>query len=1264
MKITAKSRHLRIAAILALGMNTLIFADVVFNPLNQPQVTVGQYAIQNRDLTRGPTKAYRPWYENGAWQGDVIEYDILADGTRTTDALVGSNPPSAPGSNWMARATFADKEAADANYWKHRNIISYNDGQIDFTWNALSTAQKMALDPAACDPNGDGNTSDMLTESEVLNYIRGDHTNEKINGGYFRTRYSLLGDITTSPVYIGPPHELLGKMTGYATFASDKTSRAGVVATAANDGMLHILDEADGSEVFAYIPSMVIGNLSQLDGRAQAYSHAYFLSGELNAGSAQIGENWHTILTGGCGPGCAGLFALDMTDPTSTDTRIMFEKTSSDFGYIYGKPQIAPLGTDDAPHWYIITGNGYSTSSGYPTTLKFVSLDNFSIVYTVTVSGDTGGLSAPTLLSTDGDDIPDLAFAGDLNGDLWMFKIDHSNPGASTYVKVFDGSPDQPITSAPAVTRHPREEGYMVYFGTGSVLSLEDALDDGEYPAGSGTYTRKQAIYGIWVDTSAYLSNDSSVVTAFKVGLPYTSTNLQTQSLTQTSKQFITGGPTVNVRIVTTEQAVNYRCPFPSTTCTLHKGWKVALPDCGERLLGTPFVRAGRVQFVTNNPTGLNCGERTLVGNSWIMSLNFVTGGDGVTMDGGNYLNTVFYNLNGDTVLNSRDIVTVSDTPKAVVGFGIGFGNIAQPTFARLRLGTDKMFINDLILPLPQLPPPSGAFLNGHIDVETDGPNSGLLKGGNVAPNAVSKESEGYNITTSDGLGGGVDGHVHAYDLIHGVTWVDLFQLEPRRGLANLGAVVSDPSCGTTTNHKQIAVGTKCIDAVEGELNRAYDTLQTDANGFAEDSMQSEVYSLGGSTPLDPNQKFIVVLANADRSNDGYLQIGCRTWPVLAYQNMITTQLESGKAPSALVDTDGGGLVFTLAGIYGANPSTCPSGEFAIQHGLSSTPTLRVGFGQQSIYKGGIHATLPQCVLGLHDYRDKICYSDQRTLTAAESAVARIKAGTIKPRVYKSCGGIDPSVPPDNYLRDPAQNLHITKDGSGYRWRNGALTVQLLKVDNTTNAALYTLQDPGTLTSNSGTIAKAFTTNGGITANTTTKGPNESGLLYEVTMFWHYGALANDWRRGTIASIPCFGDSNYQSAEGQEQKGLNNGDYQKLAGPVLDQIDAYAAALQALKTARTQQDEGGVSQALLALAQLLANPDLAQYDKYRIYAPGHVPEQKLLDIDKGQLDAGGSGNRSTYDGSPADVTAIETIDLEAKGPNYFYGRRNWVDIRQ
>jgi hypothetical protein len=1320
MKLAIKNSPLKILALAALGVSTLIFAVAVFLPSTQPTVTMGQYALKNNDLTKGATTAYRPWFENGAWQGDIIEYEILTDGSRRTDVNVGANPAEqgnlgycgrALSGCWSARATFDAEEAADASYWQNRNIITNNAGQTAFTWDNLSPAQRNALDPETVSnitAAGDATLNDEPYISEILNYIRGERIHERSNiapgvtDAYFRTRYNLLGDVTASPVYIGPPRELLGKVDGYVTFSTTYASRAARLAVPANDGMLHILDAADGSEVLAYVPSMVINKLGLLAARDQTYEHTYYLAGELLQGSAQIGDTWHTILTGGGGPGFPGLFALDMTNPAFTSDKLLFEKTLSDgFGFIYGKPQIVPLGTDNAnPDWYIVTGNGYSTTSGHPTALKFVSLDNFNTVYTVTISGSNGGLSAPTLLSTDGDDIPDLAFAGDINGDLWMFEIDQSDPGASTYTKVFDGSPDQPISNAPIVAEHPTEDGYLVFFGTGSIFSSDDALNDGEYPAGSGSFIKKQAVYGIWVDTSD--------LTTFKAGLPYDSADLQTQTLATTSKQFVTGGPIQNVRITPSEQAVNYRCPFPADTCDLHKGWMVSLPNCGERLIGTPFVRAGRIQFVTTNPTGLNCGERTLEGDSWVMSLDYVTGGDGN--------NTVVYNLNDDLVLDDGDTVpfTVSgeSVNKAPVGLGLGEGNISQPTFARLKLGTDKMFINGLILAFPPIANP-GEILGGHIDVETDSPSNGV-----IATNNRDKHSEGYNIQINDGLGGAVDGHVHDYDGIHAVDHVDLFELEPRRGEANLITAVAAPpdddgNCSTTDNEKGIPVGNDaCLQAVEGELNRAYDTLHTDADGESDPLngpadatgmptpiKQSEVNSLNATTPPDyttpvPATKFIVVLANAELSTGGTLQIGCRHWPVAEYQKMITPQLLAGTRPDQLDDTyhsTTNNLVFTLNDILNAGTNgVCPDIDenFAYAHGISQSPTLRVGFGERAIYDQGIIATRSQCVLGLHKPKDKVCFTDEQILSNAEGNLGTDKFYNPSSTSCTSFTGMD--TPPANYIRNPAWNMHITPDGNNtYRWRNGALTVQLLRV-NSDGSAAYTLQTQY-LTSGSGIIARAFTPvtvdngmNGAnkvtITDFTDNRGPNQSGMLYEANIFFHYSALVDGLRNADPAgnSTPpeggCYAGSGYSGHSVIDVGGLNPAEYKSLVNPLKAQCDAagegevcplqrYSELLQIIED---PESEDQLNQALLELANLLASsPELAEYVKYREYvSPKYNYGKDLLDIDRKQLEGGGSDASTNEDGTPADVTTIETIDLEAKGPNFAYGRRNWVDIKQ
>ena len=335
-----KYRYLKVFGLLGLCMSGLIYAVAFLNPENQPTIMIGKYALKSNDLILGDTRAYRSWYENGAWQGDVIEYEILSDGgVRRTDVAVGANPATAgnagmcdrtPGC-WSARATFVAAGAdvpsdIPGSYWHNRNIITTTGGnQVDFLWNNLSATQKWALDSTTVgNPDGDPTTADAVDPtvdqgdpdfSPILNYIRGDRRKERnLDGGFLRRRYSVLGDITRSPVYIGPPRELLGSLDGYSEFRTALATVAGVVATPANDGMMHFFDENSGAENYAYIPSMVIGKLDQLAARNSTYNHTYYLDGEIAVTSAQINPStctsadvsgcaWKRVLASGGGAG-------------------------------------------------------------------------------------------------------------------------------------------------------------------------------------------------------------------------------------------------------------------------------------------------------------------------------------------------------------------------------------------------------------------------------------------------------------------------------------------------------------------------------------------------------------------------------------------------------------------------------------------------------------------------------------------------------------------------------------------------------------------------------------------------------------------------------------------------------------------------------------------------------------------------------------------------------------------------------------------------
>jgi type IV pilus assembly protein PilY1 len=88
----------------------------------------------------------------------------------------------------------------------------------------------------------------------------------------------------------------------------------------------------------------------------------------------------------------------------------------------------------------------------------------------------------------------DLAYAGDLLGNLWRFNLEDANPANWTATRIFtatyfDGAIDvlQPITSQPLVVKHPNEIGFIITFGTGSFVTRADASS-----------IEVQSVYGIW----------------------------------------------------------------------------------------------------------------------------------------------------------------------------------------------------------------------------------------------------------------------------------------------------------------------------------------------------------------------------------------------------------------------------------------------------------------------------------------------------------------------------------------------------------------------------------------------------------------------------------------------------------------------------------------------------------------------------------------------------------------------------------------------
>ncbi len=512
----------------------------------------------------------------------------------------------------------------------NRLIATWNPATADgapFEWGNLAAAQQS-----------------QLGAQTVLNYLRGDTSLEKRNGGSYRNRSQLLGDITDSnPIYVGTPTGPYSDPS-YTAFAAAQAARPPVIYVGANDGMLHAIDTTTGNERFAFIPNGVFGNLAKLSSPLFNTSHQFFVDGSPTAGDALLGDGyWHTLLVSGEGAGGNTMFALDVTAPqsiTSESTlasKVLWEFTDADMGLSYSQPAIARVNANpvlDAssnltvPGFAVFFGNGYNSPSGHailyavhPSTGAVIAkIDLCSKVAGACSTSLPDGLSGVVAANANGllGGPVDMVYAGDLQGNLWAINVTDANPAnwkVRVLFKATDSSSNpQPITSTPSVTLNPNfptNIGLMVFFGTGQLLNTNDLSS-----------TQTQSFYGVW-DNCNYAGLLSLCTTA-------TRSNLLQQTITDIPAGTLDslGNPLPYAVRNVSNTAVNWAS---------QQGWYMDLPGPtpsypsnypAERVLNTSTIENGGVVFTTNTPppppSATVCDNRF---SSFLMDLNFINGG-------------------------------------------------------------------------------------------------------------------------------------------------------------------------------------------------------------------------------------------------------------------------------------------------------------------------------------------------------------------------------------------------------------------------------------------------------------------------------------------------------------------------------------------------------------------------------------------------------------------------------------------------------------
>ncbi|EMR8499582.1 pilus assembly/adherence protein PilC, partial [Neisseria gonorrhoeae] len=296
----------------------------------------------------------------------------------------------------------------------------------------------------------------------------------------------------------------------------------GYLATAANDGMVHIFKKNGGSDErsynlkLSYIPGTmerkdIEGNDSDLAKELRAFAEKGYVGDRYGVDGGFVlrritddqDRQKHFFMFGAMGLGGRGAYALDLSkiDSSNLTGVSMFDVQNDknnnnnkndnnrvELGYTVGTPQI---GKTQNGKYAAFLASGYAAkdiaSQENKTALYVYDLENGSgsLIKKIEAPGGKGGLSSPTLVDKDLDGIVDIAYAGDRGGNMYRFDLSDSDSSKWSVSTIFEGG--KPITSAPAVSR--LADKRVVIFGTGSDLSEEDVLN-----------TDEQYIYGIFDD--------------------------------------------------------------------------------------------------------------------------------------------------------------------------------------------------------------------------------------------------------------------------------------------------------------------------------------------------------------------------------------------------------------------------------------------------------------------------------------------------------------------------------------------------------------------------------------------------------------------------------------------------------------------------------------------------------------------------------------------------------------------------------------------
>lgn len=496
---------------------------------------------------------YQTTYDPKDWRGTIRSFGFTSAGTVNTSSA-----------QWSTDTTIVPSVTAPT--YQSWNTVS--NAPISLAFGNFSPAQQTILNQGL--PTG-------ITGNDLVEWSKG------TNKAGLKVRSVLLGDIINSPLVLASPSDKtasdLSADTSYTTYLATKAANMNTsLVVNANDGFVNVINSANGTRRYAYMPSSVLPSLRLIadTNYVNGVSHKFLVDGQVGVFDVQSGTTWKTLAIGGTGAGGKSFYGLQLFDASAGNViRALWEVSApvaassanafNDLGYAYARPEVARLADG---RWAAFIANGYGSNSGVAA-LYVLDVRDGSLIKKIVIDSaeTTNGLSSVEL-RVNSSNVVQAAYGGDLKGRMWKFDLSATAP--ESWGVAFAGKPlftapggaTQPITAQPLLADNP-QGGKQVFFGTGKFNETADKSNKD-----------LQAFYSIWD-----ADGGSGQITV---------SSLQAQAITGSfsgsSGQFLT----------TTQN---------ETTYPGEKGWYLPLVYnnvlTGERVINQASIVLGRIVFTT-----------------------------------------------------------------------------------------------------------------------------------------------------------------------------------------------------------------------------------------------------------------------------------------------------------------------------------------------------------------------------------------------------------------------------------------------------------------------------------------------------------------------------------------------------------------------------------------------------------------------------------------------------------------------------------------